>query len=91
MRIVPRSPSILFSAFAVGVICFAVGAPIVGFVRFVYDFRKSVKEFPQRHREATHSINRIYAHFQRLGRWPTQAEITARGHDAPRMDVFRSP
>ena len=79
MRIVPRSRSVLFSVFAVGAICLAVGAPIVGFVSFVYDFRKSVKEFPQRHREVTHSINRIYAHFQRHGRWPTQAEITAQG------------
>jgi hypothetical protein len=79
MRIVPRSGSSLFSVFAVGVICLAVGAPIVGFVNFVYDFRKAEKEFPQRHREVTHSINRIYAHFQRHDKWPTQSEITAQG------------
>jgi hypothetical protein len=68
MRIVLRSRSIPFSVFAVGVICLAVGAPIVGFVNSVYDFRKSEKEFPQRHLEVTHSINRIYAHFQRHDR-----------------------
>ena len=74
--------SILFSVVAVGVICLAVGAPIVGFVSFAYDFRKSVKEFPQRHREVTHSINRIYAHFQRHGRWPTPGQAA---HMADRM------
>jgi hypothetical protein len=79
MRIVLRSRSFLFSVFAVAVISLAVGAPIVGLVNYVHDLRKSEKEFPQRHREVSHSINRIYAHFQRHGRWPTQAEITAQG------------
>jgi hypothetical protein len=91
MRIGPRSRSILFSVFAVGVICLTIGAPIVGIVSFVYDFNKSKKEFPQRHREVTYSINRIYAHFQRHGRWPTQAEITAQGMLPRGWEYFDHP
>jgi hypothetical protein len=91
MRIVPRSRSISFSVFAVVVLCLAFGAPIVGFVNLVYDVRKSEKEFPQRHREVTHSINRIYAHFQRHGRWPTQAEITAQGMLPRGWEYFDHP
>jgi hypothetical protein len=91
MRIVPRSRSLLFAVLAVGVICLAVGALLVGFVNFVYDFRKSKKEFPQRHREVTQSINRIYAHLQRHKRWPTQAEITAGGMLPPEWTYSDHP
>lgn len=48
-------------------------ASIVGCIR--REIQQSMRDFRQRHLEATPAIERAYAHFRDHGRWPTKANL----------------
>ena len=65
-------------AVVVSTLCLVfLGASIVGYIR--REIQQSMKDFRQRHLEATQAIQRAYAHFREQGRWPAKADLERAG------------
>lgn len=61
---------------------------IYGAINFVLGFKHALKHFPMRHVEATVAIERVYAHYDRCGRWPDEDELYHIGQETLPEDWY---